>query len=51
VRAPLSLQRIRWDEQKDIVTWSAYLSGFFKGKIRRYCPLDFIAQVTLHVPP
>jgi hypothetical protein len=51
VRAPLSLQRIRWDEQQDTVTWSASPSGFFKGKIRRYSSLDFIAQVTLHVPP
>jgi hypothetical protein len=24
--------------------------GFFKGRIRRYSSLDFIAQVTLHVP-
>jgi len=50
VRAPLSLQRIRWDEGQDIVTWSASPSGFFKGRIRRYSSLDFIAQVTLHVP-
>ena len=26
-------------------------SGFFKGRVRRYSSLDFIAQVTLHVPP
>jgi hypothetical protein len=51
VRAPLSLRRIRWDEQQDTVTWSASPSGFFKGKVRRYSSLDFIAQVTLHVPP
>jgi hypothetical protein len=51
VRAPLSLQRIRWDEQQDTVTWSASPSGFFKGRIRRYSSLDFLAQVTLHVPP
>ena len=51
MRAPLSLQRIRWDEQQDTVTCSASPSGFFKGKIRRYSSLDFIAQVTLHVPP
>jgi hypothetical protein len=51
VRAPLSLQRIRWDEQQDTVTWSASPSGFFKGRIRRYSSLDFIAQVTLHIPP
>jgi hypothetical protein len=51
VRAPISLQRIRWDEQQDTVTWSSSPSGFFKGKTRRYSSLDFIAQVTLHIPP
>jgi hypothetical protein len=51
VRAPLSLRRIRWDEQQDTVTWSASPTGFFKGKVRRYSSLDFIAQVTMHVPP
>jgi hypothetical protein len=50
VRAPLSLRRIRWDEGQDTVTWSASPSGFFKGRVRRYSSLDFIAQVTLHVP-
>ena len=50
MRAPLSLRRIRWDEQHDTVTWSAPPSGFFKGRIRHYSSLDFIAQVTLHVP-
>ena len=51
VRASISLKRIRWDEQRDTVTWSASPWGFFKGSIRRYSSLDFIAQVTLHVPP
>jgi DNA-directed RNA polymerase subunit RPC12/RpoP len=51
VRAPLSLQRIRWDEQQDAVTWSSSPSGYFKGRQRRYSSLDFIAQVTLHIPP
>ena len=51
MRAPLSLRRIRWDEQQDTVTWSSSPSGYFKGRQRRYSSLDFIAQVTLHVPP
>ena len=50
VRAPLSLRRIRRDEGQDTVTWSASPSGFFKGGVRHYSSLDFIAQVTLHVP-
>ena len=36
VRASISLKRIRWDEQRDTVTWSASPWGFFKGSIRRY---------------
>jgi hypothetical protein len=32
VRAPLSLQRIHWDEQQDSVTWSPSPSGYFKGE-------------------
>jgi hypothetical protein len=51
VRALLSLQRIRWDEQQDAVTWSSSPSGYFKGRQRRYSSLDFIAQGTLHIPP
>jgi hypothetical protein len=51
VRAPLSLERIRWDEQQNTVTWSSSPSGYFKGRLRRYSSLDFIAQVTPHIPP
>jgi len=36
VRAPLSLLRIHWDEQQDTITWSAFPSGFFKCRVRRY---------------
>ena len=50
VRAPLSLQRIRWDEQQDTVTWSSSPSGYFESRQRRYSSLDFIAQVTMHIP-
>ena len=51
VRAPFSLQRIRWDEQQDAITWSSSPSGYFKGRQRRYSSLDFIAQVTVPIPP
>ena len=30
VRAPFSLQRIRWDGQQDAITWSSSPSGYFK---------------------
>jgi hypothetical protein len=51
VQAPLSLPCIRRDEQQDTITWSSSPSGYFKGRVRRCSSLDFIAQVTLHVPP
>jgi hypothetical protein len=51
VRAPLSLQRIRWDEQQDTVTWSASPSGYLEGSICHYSSLNFTAQETLHIPP
>jgi DNA-directed RNA polymerase subunit RPC12/RpoP len=51
VRAPLSLQKIHWDEQQDTVSWKSSPSGYFKGRQRHFSALDFIAQVTLHIPP
>jgi len=51
VRAPLSLRLIEWDEQQDTVTWKAPQKGFYKGAERRFSCLDFIAQLTLHIPP
>jgi len=51
VRAPLSLRRIRWDEGQYTVTCSASPLGFFKGMVRRYSSLGFIAHMPLHVPP
>jgi len=40
-----------WDEQKDTVTWKAPQKGFFKGTERHLSCPDFIAQLTLHIPP
>jgi hypothetical protein len=51
VRAPLSLQKSHWDEEQDAVSWKSSPSGYFKGRQRHFSALDFIAQVTLHIPP
>jgi hypothetical protein len=50
VRPPLSLEKIHWDEQQDTVTWKSCPSGYFKGREKHFSPLDFIAQLTLHIP-
>jgi hypothetical protein len=42
---------IEWDQQQDTVIWKAPQKGYFKGKERHFSCLDFIAQLTLHIPP
>jgi len=51
VRAPLSLEKIHWDQDQDTVTWKSSTWGYFKGRERHFSGLDFIAQLTLHIPP
>jgi hypothetical protein len=31
--------------------WKAPVGGYWKGEVRHFDSLDFIAQVTLHIPP
>ena len=51
VRPPLSLEKIHWDQEQDTVTWKSSPSGYFRGREKHFSALDFIAQVTLHIPP
>ena len=51
VRAAFSQTMIAWDQEQDTVTWKAPQKGFFKGTERHFSCLDFIAQLTLHIPP
>jgi hypothetical protein len=51
VRAPMSLTMLEWDQEQDTVTWKAPPKGYFKGTERHFSCLDFIAQLTLHIPP
>lgn len=51
IRAPLSLQKLEWDEEQDTITWTSSPTGYFRGQQRHFSCLDFIAQLTLHIPP
>jgi hypothetical protein len=50
VRPALSLQKIYWDPDQDAVTWKSFTSGYFRGREQHFSALDFIAQLTLHIP-
>ena len=51
VRAPVSLEKLYWDGETDTVLWHAPRKGLFKGEDRYFSGLDFIAQLTLRIPP
>ena len=38
-------------QDQDTVSWKSSTSGYFEGRERHFSCLDFIAQVTLHIPP
>ena len=50
MRPALSLQKIYWDPDQDAVTWKSFTSGYFRGREQHFSALDFIAQLTLHIP-
>jgi hypothetical protein len=58
IRAPLAMQKLEWDEEQDTVpragnctaTWKSSPTGYFQGKQVHFSCLDFIAQLTLHIP-
>jgi hypothetical protein len=43
--------KVRWEPEIDTVFWKAPGKGPFKNEERTFGSLDFIAQVTLHIPP
>ncbi|MBN1522895.1 MAG: transposase [Spirochaetales bacterium] len=51
VRAPVSLEKLSYDTQTDTLTWKAPKKGHFRGKEEYFSGLDFIARLTLHIPP
>jgi SAM-dependent methyltransferase len=51
VCAPVSVEKLYWDSETDTVLWRAPRKGPFKGEDRYFAGLDFIAQLTLHIPP
>jgi hypothetical protein len=51
VRAPVALEKLSWDSLTDTVLWHAPKKGHFRGENRYFSGLDFIARLTLHLPP
>jgi hypothetical protein len=51
VRAPVSLEKIVWEGKTDTVVWKSPVKSPHKGKERSFIGLDFIAQLTMHIPP
>ena len=51
VRPPVGLEKLTWDPDEDTLSWKAPETGHWKGEVRHFDSLDFIAQVTLHIPP
>jgi hypothetical protein len=51
VRAPVSVEKLYWNDETDTVLWHAPRKGPFKGADRYFSGLDFIEQLTLHIPP
>ncbi len=51
VRAPVGLEKLTWDRDEDTLSWKAPENGHWKGEVRHFDSLDFIAHVTLHIPP
>jgi len=51
VRAPVGLEKLSWDRDDDTLAWKAPEGGHWKGEVRHFDALDFIALVTLHIPP
>ena len=51
VRAPVGLEKLTWDQGEDTISWKAAEKGHWKGEVRHFDSLGFIAQITLHIPP
>jgi hypothetical protein len=51
VPAPVGLEKLTWDQREDTISWKAAEKGHWRGEVRHFDSLDFIAQVTLHIPP
>ena len=49
IRAPVGLEKLTWDRDEDTLSWKAPENGHFKGEVRYFDALDFIAQVTMHI--
>ena len=50
IRAPVGLEKLTWNRDEDTLSWKAPEKGHFKGEVRHFDCLDFIARVSLHIP-
>jgi hypothetical protein len=51
VRSGSPVEKLYWDTDTDTVLWHGPKKGYFRGEKRYFSGLDFIARVTLHIPP
>ncbi len=51
IRGPVSLEKVAWNPDQDEVSWTAKETGQYKGELRSFESLEFIARITLHIPP
>ncbi len=50
VRPPVSLERMRWDDGADTVTYRRKAQGDRPGPVEHIDALDFLARVIAHIP-
>ncbi|HKJ86710.1 MAG TPA: transposase, partial [Spirochaetia bacterium] len=50
-RPPLSLKKIRYEPSKGKVLFHTKYSDYFKENVHLFDALDFLAELTQHIPP
>lgn len=50
-RPPISLKKIRYEPFKGRVLFHTKYSDYFKENVHMFDPLDFLAELTQHIPP
>lgn len=51
IRTSEKLEKLYWDSDTDTVLWHAPNKGHFRGQDKYFPCLDFIARITMHLPP
>jgi len=50
-RPPISLKKIRYEPFKGRVLFHTKYSDYFKGNVHMFDAMDFLAELTQHIPP